>query len=183
MTVIKSFVNSEGRVFPVRGISPYLPDLLRAAVKREWEQEGRALPETPTYVITLADGSTQRAEHSADTLETDEERAIWAAYKAARDEFENAVNMRTLNACILAIDTTPLADEEWRQEMEVIGVDLPERSVDLRLLYGQTVVIRGAEDAARVMTAVLSISGLINEEQAAAAEAAFRSHMEGAEAQ
>ena len=176
--IIKSFTNSAGNVYPVHGISPLLPDLIRTAVTSEWNRAGRALPEVPAYEVELADGHKQKFPHNETTLETDEDRAAWAAYQAADNEFEQEINLRVLKAVCLAVDVDPMQDKAWREEQAVIGVDLPENPAELRLQYVQTQVIKSADDTARLMTAVMVISGLMDEDQAAAAEAAFRGEME-----
>lgn len=179
---IKSFTNSAGRVFPVHGISPLLPDLIRAAVTKEWTGAGRALPAVPTYAVKTASGEMEVYEHTEKSLSTDEERAVWAAYQAAEQEFESAVNERIMRACFLAVDANPRADEEWRAEQAALGIALPETSIDLRLMYVQTEVIKGLDDLLRLQSAVLMVSGIMDEEQATAAEAAFQREMERARA-
>lgn len=169
------FVNAAGHNFPIRGLSPMLPDLIRQGLEEEWKKT-EELPSKPTYTVPTITGEPEVHEHNEGSLQTDEDKAAWEKYVLKRDEFDKKLNERVMKAVFLRGVMLTIPDiEAWISEMKAMGISVPEDAAERRYLYVRTEVIQSVEDVGNLMIAVLRLSGTINEEAVAAAEAAFRS--------
>jgi len=134
-------------------------------------------PEPPTYEVVNVAGDTEVHLHDETTLETDEDKAKWAAYLKARDEAEVRLreNMtRTILAKGLIVEMPK--DDEWVKDQEWCGVNVPTEPRERRLHYILTEVIGRPDDLSDIMIGIGRISG-VNEEALATAEDSFRSAM------
>lgn len=185
-----SFVNSSGRAFAIEGISPLLPEKIRAAVAAEWEVAGRALPpmpKPPAYEVENAAGEKSPHAHDETTLVTDEDKAAWASYQQKLSDyrlieslFEAEINKRILRAVCLCVKVNDADYTDWIDEQEVLGIPLPEKNAEKRISFVETNVIRSTEDILRLMTAVMKLAGIADDRMAEAAEKSFRAAMDEA---
>lgn len=175
------FTNSAGEEFAIAGMSPLEAEQMRAAEMRRWQDNGRSnLLEKVTYKVMNVAGVEQEFEYDAETI-SDADEQVKAAYTAhvnAVREFESAVNARIMKVCFLCVIGDPLKDSEWIDRMEFLGVDLPKGKSALKNLYVESRVLKSTDDIGGLMSAVMLISGIVDEETAAAAEATFRSALQ-----
>jgi len=176
------FVNASGKAFTVRGISPMEPTRIAQLVHDRWVKSGR-LQETklPTYTVQNVAGVEQLFEHDEQSaLEAGPEvLAAFTASQQALTEYNSEINMRTMRACFQCVMCDPMADADWVDRMQYQEYELPENRAAIKALYVETEVLASADDVAHYMTTVMRISGLVNEETAEAAEAAFRAQIQG----
>lgn len=176
------FVNSAGESFTVQGFSPLEPQRIIDSVRARWKLAGRAaLLDTVTYMVTNVAGVAQAFEHDDESIKDapPEVQQQYATHKAAKAEFDNDVNMRTMRACFLCLQANPLEDKQWVDKMEYEEIELPQNSAALKALYVETRVLRAATDISRYMSTVMQLSGMVDEATARAAEATFQRAIQG----
>lgn len=173
-----NFSNSAGMEFAITSISPLEAQQMRAAELRKWKEDGRDhLLEPVTYRVTNVAGVEQEFEYDDISISeaSDETKQAYRDHLKATQEFDAAVNIRIMRVCFLAVLGDPLKDSEWVDRMEFLGVKLPESKAALKNLYVETWVVQSTDDIAGLMSAVMLLSGIVDEETASAAEATFRS--------
>ena len=181
-----SFTNAAGKTFVISGLSPLTPQHIMESVRRKWVKDGKIIPVCPTYEVTTISGEIEIHEHDAATLivegnaeQTKINKETWQEYTRLSAELDGEYNTRLMRVVFLAVEAVPTDD--WRNEMEFIGVDLPPKgSAQEKHLYIETEVVRSAQDIAKLMTGVFRLAGIINEAAVAEAEAAFQRMLEKA---
>lgn len=185
------FVNTSGESFAIKGISPLILEKIRAAVQEEWKAAGKEIgpaPEPPTYEVTDAAGDQHQVKHDAKSAEeNDETKAAWAAYQGKLADWqllvdlqESEINKRILRAITLCVIVDKSAYAQWIEEQEFIGVPVPETPAARLSAYVETHVISSTDDVFKLMTAVMKVSGMADDQVAEAAERSFRAAMEQA---
>ena len=150
---------------------PLLLDEVRKA------QEAK-IPPHPTYEAKTASGVVEIHQHNETTLQTDEERAMWAEYQGAIAQATDSMNDAIWRAVRLkAIQVDVPGDNGWIEDQKALGLTVPEDARERRLHYIQTEVIGGVRDIVRI-TAIANGADL-DEGALAAAEDSFRRAMAG----
>lgn len=185
--MLGSFVNSNGQVYAIEGLSPLKPQKLRQGLEDEWARDGKAIPDEPTppnYTVTNAAGETSELPHDETTLETDADKVAWAAYldkkaqyEAVLNEFEGIYNERLLRSAAMCVQVDPKKMSEWAEDATFEGITIPESRAERKYLYVQTEVYKSTFDIADLMITVMRLSGLADERMAESTEAAFRTAM------
>ena len=175
---LRMFATVDGRSLTIRPVSQYLAQKTQQAVETRLVAAGR-VPPIPTYSIETASGAVETHNHDATTLETDEDKAAWAAYRAGqlllqREKAEAATRLYLMRG--LMIGEPPA---EWLSDMAALGIDLPHGPAELRYEWILMEVLPTPEDLIRAMSAItrLSMSGAAVED-IEAVEASFRRSME-----
>lgn len=179
-----TFTNANGEVFPIRGLSPLLPQKINSAIEEEWKVKGKPLPVCPTYEVVTIGGEKEIFLHNEKTLDVKgnpEQTAInkkaWVDYRNGLVEFEGEYSERIMKRVFLAVDVKPT--EEWRNEMTFLGISLPIKdSIQEKYMYVETQVVQSATDITRLMTEVMYLAGVINEASKTDAEATFQRMLE-----
>jgi hypothetical protein len=185
------FTNSAGQSFPIVGISPFMLDQIRIDLTERWRIAGHPLPSmppaVPTYEAEIAGGGKEIYPLDAEGIETDEEKAKWAAYqldlaiyKAVLTDFETECNTELSKEIFQSVDVDPAQDKEWIERCEYRKTLLPSNRFELRELYVKTWVVRAVSDIPHLMTSVLVTSELANEEAIKTVEDSFRRQLSAA---
>ena len=159
----KFYQTSTGIGLTLLGVSPMLIAKLHTI---------GADPEIPTRKMVLdfdtPDGeepAVQEEPLSEDDLQDDEERKRWAEYikaKNAVDSKRNDAFVKAIFAKGVKVDLTRL--DQWKEEMEYFGVEIPTHPLDLKVQYIQTEAVGNAQDMVEIITGVLSQSGVQDED-------------------
>lgn len=149
---------------------PLLREKIEASLEKEWPR-----PEPPTYTIKTTAGVEETHPHDETTLETEEDKADWAAYKQENNEWDEENSRRMLRAIQLqCIKLTNQDDTEWIERQEFLGIDVPENKFERHLHYIETEVIGNEDDIMACMTIPMQLAANASDEDMAAAEKLFR---------
>ena len=183
--VYTTFTNSAGQVFMIHGLSPMLPDKIRETLLDEWEKTGKTLPVLPTYEITTVSGEKEVHVHDEKSIlegtpeQVKAQQEQYGEYSRNKTEFDGEYSTRLMRKVFLAVVTPPT--DEWRAEMEFVGVALPAKgSPQERYKFVELEVIQSLDDIADLQLAVLRLAGIIDQKGEAAAKASFRSNIQEA---
>ena len=139
--------------------SPVLQDKVRQSVE---------FPPVPIYVAETAGGGKEEHPYTADMVETDDEKAMWAEYQAARLA-ANLTLYERLGRLALIRGTDPDIPEGWEQEQELYGVTVPEDPIERKLHWLETEAIESNQDLSDLILAILAYQNIQQEDRAAAA--------------
>ncbi len=178
MNEMRMFQTVDGRTLNIRPVSQYLLQKTHLAIEERLRGAGTLSPR-PTYSVTTASGAVETYPHDATTLQTDEDKAAWAAYEAGQLAFQRekaASATRLYLTRGLMIGDPP---QEWIADMAALGIALPENVADRRYEYILMDVLPTPEDLIRAMAALtrLSMAGS-PQEDIDAVEASFRRSLE-----
>lgn len=159
------FVTKDGNRIPLRRVAPILMEKIRKSV---------TLPSPPTYEVEIAGGDIETHVHDETTLETDEDRAAWAAYQKDFASANNRMIEKILRLLFAKAtgDVLPPSDD-WAKEQAYLGVDVPGEPLERKIHYIQTELLTHTSDIMAFMTAAMALTG-VDEEVVQAAEATFR---------
>ncbi len=159
------FVTKDGNRIPLRRVAPILMEKIRKSV---------TLPSPPTYEVETAGGDIETHIHDETTLETDEDRAAWAAYQIAHAKANEAMIEKILRLLFAKAtgDVLPPSDD-WAKEQAYLGVDVPGDPLERKIHYIQTELLTHTSDIMAFMTAAMALTG-VDEEVVESAEATFR---------
>lgn len=179
---VQGFVTVDGRTLAVRPIdTKFALPMIGQGIRAKHARSGAPL-EPPTYTVTTASGATETHAHDETTLETDADKAAWAAYQAALKALNDEIVMGQMRFMLmegLVYDDPP---QEWAERYAFYGMEMPDSPQERTWLYIQTVLLPTASDLERALAAVMAVSATGNEEAVKAAEALFRHSLEGATA-
>ena len=160
-----SFITSRGIELAFKPIPQMLIDRVQRTHK---------LPDPPTYEVKSVTGVTETHYHDETTLETDDDRAAWAAYIAARDAELVEANRAFMRLVFLrGVECAMPGDDTWEREQALMGIDVPIDAIEKRLHYLETEVVATVQDADVIVRGVLEASG-VPQEALAQAEDTFR---------
>lgn len=166
---MESFTTSRGIQIEFLPIAPLL-EKIRAA---------HPLPEPPTYEARTITGAVERHQHTAETIDTDDERAAWRAYLEADAKARADLNDALLKAILLrGLKVEAQESPEWASEQSAFGISIPTDSVARRLLWLETEILANEEDRRAAIRGALDASN-VSEEALAEIEATFRPALEG----
>lgn len=165
------FTTSTGIKVKIVGCPPLFLDRVRSSVE---------YPDKPTYEVETATGEMEIHEHNDSTLQTDEDKAMWAAYKAAFLAAESEVNERMFRAVVMrGMEVSIPEDGSWEAFQKWLGVDVPDDPFDKKYLYIQSEVIGSDKDIAEIMSLVMEKTG-VPEETVREVRESFRDSLEEA---
>ncbi len=162
------FVTKDGNRIPLRRVAPLLMEKVRQSVK---------LPTPPTYEVETVGGDIEIHVHDETTLETDEDRAAWAAYQTAQAQANGDLMEKILRLLFAKAtgDVVPAGDE-WIKEQQYLGVDVPDDPLGRKIHYIQTELLTHTGDIMAFMSAAVALTG-VDEEVVESAEATFRNQV------
>lgn len=168
--VFERYVSSRGTAVHFYPMPPMLMEKIEVGVEAEFGPR----PEPPTYVIKTAVGEEESHVHTKNTLETDEDKAAWAAYEDELAIWESELSRRVLRAiqveCIKPADPD---DTDWMEKQTFLRVPIPEGKYQRHLHWIETEFIGSNEDVVACMSIPMRLAGVPDEEMAAA-EKLFR---------
>lgn len=164
----KTYQTSRGYDVPILAVSTFLLQRVMGTYPQ---------PEPPTYTSKTVAGE-QTFPHTAETLETDEDKAAWAAYQQAK----HAVEIERFRAIMRLLLTQgmklPPPTPEWESQMRGMRIPIPEDEFEKYMLWIETEIVGGVADMIGLLMAVMRASNDIPEEAISAVEADFRRAME-----
>lgn len=175
-----TFTNSNGDVFAILGVPPMLFDEMRIAQEREWGEAERELPAIPVYT-TEANEVIDWNEKSVLADGTEEEIQAWQDYENTWYEFQAEYRVKQMRVAFMHIQDDPLEDQDWLDVMDVAGIPVPEKTKELKQLYGETKVLAMVgllDDLTWLLIELRALSGLISQEEVKAFRASFRTYVE-----
>jgi hypothetical protein len=170
---------TEGLEVRLRPVSRVLIQSVQRAVERELRAKGLPL-DPPTYEVVTATGDKEVHAHDEDSISTDEERAAWEAYLAARETLQDEANARVAKTVVVGGVICDDPPDSWVEDMRYLGVELPEDPRDLKYAYLEMEILKTPADLMRAMAGVmrLSLEGA-PKETIESIEALFRRALEG----
>jgi len=181
---MSEIVTVAGRSVQLRPVSNRTIAEIQVSVRRKALHRGDPLT-PPKYVTVTVAGEKQEFEHDATTLETDEDKEKWAAYRQAVENLETETTEATTRYMLsegVAVDEIP---EDWLERREWLGLETPEHRMDRKLLYIETELLTTPADQIRALQAILHLSAKGSQEMEARLEELddlFRRALEGTEA-
>jgi hypothetical protein len=165
-----TLTTSKGITVRIVGVSQLWLDKLRTAVK---------FPDPPKYSVTTVTGDVEYHSHDETTLETDEDRRLWAEYQAetAKAEFRRN-EMITKYVLTKGVEVDIPDSGEWIDMNAFLGIDLPTNPIERKYEYVRSEVVGTAEDLAEIISKVMELSG-VPQEALEEAKASFRDLLEG----
>ena len=121
------------------------------------------IPTPPTYTVETVSGDRQTLTHDETTLQTDEDRAAWAAYLDAKAGAEMRRNLELhrflLYQCIL---DEPPPWQEWGVDYALWGLEPPDSAdkVAFKIRWVEEVIAPDPETMARLMLKLYQLSGM-----------------------
>jgi hypothetical protein len=177
-----TFTNSLGKTFKIHGLPPLVPQKIEQAVEREWrEAHNGKIPTPPLYKVVNVAGEEELHPHDEKTTKNKKEQAEWIQYISEKEVYDTIRSNRLMKRVTMCVDVTP--DDLWRAEYEATIGALPTNPFEVKMEYIETEVLASAEDVMKLMTSVMRLTGMVNEEAIDAAEATFRSSVEKATAE
>jgi hypothetical protein len=161
-------VTRKGVAIKLRLFSPTLQDKVRQSVE---------FPETPIYVAKTAGGGKEEHEYTADMIETDEEKVMWAEYQGKLIGARLVLYER-LGRLALIRGTEVDIPSGWEKEQALFGVEVPDDPTERKLHWIETEAVESNDDLTALILAILAYQNVTSEERAAAA-ASFQNPVEG----
>ena len=162
-------------------ISPITLEESEKGLEAEYRARGEPL-EPPTYETILAGGGTQTFIHDVTTLESEEDKAAWAAYKAATGKLAAEQAQLRMDVVLSALKVRLPEDDAWVRKLKKWHVTVPEDPDERWTFYILREVLKTPSDIFEAMTQVIgaSMRGSVSEEAIEAASATFRSNVQEA---
>jgi len=164
MPAAGEFLNSTGKTVKIQAINRVTLARLQAA---------RNIPQPPTYEVTLAGGGKETHEHTADTINTPEERLLWDAYQLKLRTEQVEFNQRFFEFVVTFGIASEPPDDGWERRYQRFGLVVPDDPLERKLFWVENEILVTADDAARLFQAVLQL-GETDKEAAEQIAAGFR---------
>lgn len=165
---------STGRTVHLRAVPLRL--VLELTSKPEYRD-----PPVPTYAVQAAGGVELTYPHNATTLETDEERATWAAYEAERDAVSLRRQIATQEFLFYnSVVEEPDPPEQWRFDFALWGLAPPDPSdrVAFKRRWIEEEICPDVRDLSNLILRLYALSG-ISDDIVKQIESFFRSALAG----
>jgi len=151
------FTTATGVEIPLKPISVRTLDDLTLG----WEKVLAIKP--PKYTVEIVGGETQEMEHDESTLNTDEDRAAWAAYIAELNAAIVKHNEASIKVLVtFGIELNP-PDDGWESDFEFCGIPVPEQAAERKVFYCQRVLLTDPADEQKIVRQIQNISRLSGE--------------------
>lgn len=164
------YTTTTGVAVKLRPIAPNYIEKIRQQI--DW-------PQPPTYDVEVLGGAKETIYHTADSIETDEEKAQWAEFERKRDaanlEFFKKRSYAITRRCIL-VDLPE--DNAWITLQQQDGITVPEDPELRRQHYIETEVIGNDTDLFFITNAVQRLARFDEEDYRQAMEF-FRDNLAG----
>jgi len=162
-------------------ISPITLEESEKGLEAEYRARGEPL-EPPTYETILAGGGTQTFTHDATTLESEEDKAAWQAYKDATGKLAAEQAQLRLEMVLSALKVKLPEDTAWERKLKRWHITVPEDPDAKWMFYVQREILKTPSDIFEAMTQIIgaSMRGSVSEEAIEAASATFRSSVQEA---
>lgn len=173
----EEYVTSKGIVVTLKAMPPLL--VTRMASEANF-------PTKPTYEITTASGDIETHDHEVDpekeinTLDSDDDRKVWADYLLETDAAEERLTMMTLNAVLMDGVVIKPDDDQitlWASRQRIIGLEVSEDPEERLMHFKETEVVGNKEDMEHILNRVMVLTG-VSEEQLEKARASFPDQVE-----
>lgn len=131
-------------------------------------------PKKPTYDVVGFGGANEKKEHDENSVQTDDEKALWEEYKAAHSEWKMNQDLSILESVLLQAVVLPEGwadDQEWIDFMEYSGIEIPRNTFKKKYLYITSWLTGSDADLQSIMQTVLEAPGV--------PEDAFRNDAQG----
>lgn len=169
---MSTYTTKDGVELNISGIKPLLLQRLEKSYRKSNPE-----PKKPTYIVDGL-GGKEELPHNETTLTTEEDKIRWLQWKDQRAIWEAGLNERILHAILLkGVKNKFEINDEWIEEQEFLGIEVPESKNGRRILYIETEILSG-EDIVGLTRNVMSLSGL-GEEVLQEADKLFRSEAQG----
>ena len=146
---------SNGTKLNVQGIKP----LLLQRIEREYKRKNEK-PKKPTYK-TEGLGPSEELDHDESTLTTTEDKKRWLKWKENDKEWTAGLNEKMLHAMILKGITNKFKiTQDWIDEQEILGIDVPESKALRKILYFETELLSTPDDILQLSKSIMELSGL-----------------------
>lgn len=166
---VRVYVTSTGISVKCKGIPQLLLDKIQASVEK---------PEPPKYKITAAGGDEIWEPHTPDTLETEEDKKLYANYLSQLSAAETIINERMFKAVAMkGVEVELPEDTSWIDMQRFLGVIIPDDPLELKFLYVQTEVIGNTDDMMEITQLVMQETG-VSEEALVEARKSFPSSVQ-----
>ncbi len=168
----KIYQAQNGKTLPLKLISPMLMDKVRSSV---------SIPEPPMYEAETAAGNIERHPHDEESLQTDEDREAWEAYKIAKAEATGEQIERIVSLLFtrgVDWDQVPLSDGEWREDQEAFDIEIPTDRRELYRHYIMTEIISSGEELNDLVATLMEQTGIPKEVMTSVRES-FRGEVDG----
>jgi hypothetical protein len=157
----------------VEPVSPLAPKAIEIQYRKKYSE-----PECPTYSVEAAGGVTETFEFDGESIveATTEEKEAYIVYKEALEEWQTGLTLRLLRLFLsqgITLKLTKKQEEDFRVELELLEIDVPENKLERELFYLETFVLSTQDSMQEVIQAVMAETG-IKEEAIEAAGATFR---------
>ena len=173
------FASSNGAEVKLRPVPMLALQMIRTKARAEMVAQGVKL-EPPTYTVTTAAGEKETYPHDETTLQTDEDKAAWAAYQEGTAQLNQLISERVAKLVLKkGLDIPPL-DDKTAQEWADLGVEFSADAEERYIEQIQLVYLPTPADMQGMIKAVLllSMSGA-PKEQLDSIEELFRREVEG----
>ncbi len=148
-------------------------------------REAHGGPAVPTYTEQVAGGEQEveldakmmaaAKEHNTEWY--NEHREAWEAYQELGAASETVLNQKLLDAISLkAVRVDMPKDDEWIEEQEFLGLDVPTSPAAQRAHFVQTEVMGGSDDMLRILA--IASGAEVSEEVLAQASDSFRGYLQ-----
>ena len=178
-----TFVTLNGEEFTVIGFTRMMAVRVEESVKTNWELvEGRPLPKRPTYSVAGDDvfgGEKVVYYHTEDTLDTEEEKKAWTAYKIAEEELNSRVWKQMVYEAMNCVEVPMERLKEYaEQHKRETGLGLPDPEIYTarvkRIFVEHVVLCDDTDEMMRLLTESMRIAGVISDAEAGMALESFR---------
>ena len=179
------YTTTRGKKVTLLPLSPYLSDKVKNGFIKHFEDEHGSMPTPPTYDADIG-GEMVAHEHDLtsldDDMHTEEEKAAnhaaWDEYQRMIDLFSTGETTAISEAILRNCVEFEYPKEDWKGRQELDYIIIPENEHELKLHFIQTELISSVEDLKEMVTIVLSLSG-VAQEDLETVKASFRSKVEG----
>jgi len=177
----KDIYETSGGPLQLRAVSMEAFNQLRVRVEREMRDNGAPL-DPPTYTVRTVAGTLEEHEHTEETLESDEDRAAWQAYQAAREELQQRTGIRGVRYMLSEGVVLDGPDDAWLQRMDALGLEISDDPLERREQYLTYEYTRTPKDTVMLLQRIMALSAEGSKELQRAAEEMeqfFRREVEG----
>lgn len=149
-------------------------------MERELRDQGLPL-DPPTYQVTTAAGTIEEHPHTAETLETEEDRVAWELYQQAQTTLNAAVGTRVTRFMLAEGVVLDGPDEAWCERMDRYGLAVSDDPMERREQYLTYEYARTPLELMKIVHRIMVISAEGSaelEEAAESMESFFRGSVE-----
>ena len=152
----------------VSSISPLAPKAIEIQYKKT-----NLEPEQPTYTVKAVGDVVETFKHTAESVETPEEKAALLAWKEKHDEWMSGLTYKLLRLFLsqgVELKLTPKQQKSLEVETGLLELDVPENKTERDLFYIETFVLTDQDKMQTLIEEVLAETGISSEALEVAAE-------------